>query len=150
MEGNVPGFYTRAKEMADQTWTERSDWSSMELSMDNFDVWVFHNACFVSSQPLYEAADWAREIYEPQDDSQANPYGEGWYEARQKALRSANEICEDCGLTMELHRERHNVSLHVHHKTPVRTFDDYSRAHKQSNLEVLCIECHQERHANDT
>lgn len=156
MDGHFPDFHSRAKEISDQCWSANADWEPVELQLDNRDVWVFHHACVVQPEPMWDGADWAREVYDPVVEENVptagrttpSPYGKGWVKARRDALKRANHKCESCGLTSDQHYSNWGVDLHVHHMKPVRTFDNYPEAHTQSNLKVLCCKCHASRHAS--
>lgn len=65
-------------------------------------------------------------------------YGPGWNNARRKVRRRAGNCCEDCGVT----REEAGEQLHVHHKTPFRSFATPEEAHQLDNLILLCRRCH--------
>jgi hypothetical protein len=146
----VPGFYKRAKELADQCWAAESEWQAMHIVCDNYDLFVLHRACFIPREPLHNLADWAREVFDPPTrDDNIDFYSEGWVPARRQALEEADEICEQCGMSQKQHRRTWEVGLHVHHKQPVRLHDDPSDAHTPNNLEVLCIDCHADVHAGD-
>jgi len=69
-------------------------------------------------------------------------YGENWLSQRRKAIQRDNEQCQECGLTREQHYENHGSDLEVHHKTPIRTFEDTAEANELSNLITLCKPCH--------
>ena len=146
-DDRVPSFYERAKELADQTWAAKSEWKAGDIVLDDYDVFVFHQACLRPADPLDEAAEWAREVFDPPQQNMEF-YGVGWKSARQAALERANHICESCGTTQQQHRDNYEVGLHVHHQKPVRTFEHAPEAHTLSNLEVLCVDCHSERHSN--
>ena len=80
-------------------------------------------------------------------DTYHTRHGSGFEDAREVVLERADRRCERCGITDDEHRERGdlfppNGGLHVHHKTPTTDFDDMSKAHDPSNLEVLCANCH--------
>lgn len=144
----VPGFYDRAKELADQTWANQSEWEPMQIVLDDYDVFVFHQACLRPADRLHEAAEWAREVFDPpHPDAGINFYGAGWSEARQAALEQANHVCERCELSQQEHRNEWSVGLHVHHQTPVRQFESPMDAHHQDNLKVLCVDCHSRAHS---
>lgn len=55
------------------------------------------------------------------------------YREARKAVLARDRVCQDCGT---------DENLHVHHIRPVRTFDDYEKAHDLSNLVALCQSCH--------
>jgi len=60
-----------------------------------------------------------------------------WKRQRTRAKERDGYYCQDCGALRP---------LHVHHKTPCRTFDDPNNAHDLDNLVTLCEGCHQKRH----
>lgn len=74
-----------------------------------------------------------------------NYYGESWHSQRRKAIDRDDEQCVDCGMTRDKHYDEYDKDLAVHHKTPIRTFEDTKRANKLSNLVTVCTNCHQKR-----
>jgi len=60
-------------------------------------------------------------------------YGHTWPRMREKALKRDEYGCRVCGTEED---------LHVHHKLPVRTFDDPNDAHYLVNLVTCCVTCH--------
>lgn len=76
-------------------------------------------------------------------------YGPNWLSQRRAALKRDDHECQDCGLTREQHHEKYGKDLEVHHKTPIRTFEDTSDANQLSNLITVCMNCHVERENRD-
>lgn len=72
-------------------------------------------------------------------------YGPSWRTQRKEAIERDNFQCQDCGLGQNKHQEKHDKDLEVHHKRPLRTFDDTSEANKLENLVTLCVKCHSKR-----
>jgi len=65
-------------------------------------------------------------------------YGGEWWSVRRKARKRDQHRCQRCGKTRtEIGREPD-----VHHKTPVREFDDPADAHTLDNVVCLCRSCH--------
>jgi 5-methylcytosine-specific restriction endonuclease McrA len=60
-------------------------------------------------------------------------YGHTWSRMREKALERDEYECQVCGAEEQ---------LHVHHKLPVRTFEDPNDAHYMVNLVTCCVSCH--------
>lgn len=60
-------------------------------------------------------------------------YGHTWPRMREKALERDGYECQVCGAEEQ---------LHVHHKLPVRTFEDPDEAHYMVNLVTCCVSCH--------
>ena len=75
-------------------------------------------------------------------------YGETWLPQRRKAIDRDDEQCQDCGMTRDQHYDEHGTDLEVHHKTPIRTFEDTADANTLSNLITLCTTCHMKRENN--
>jgi ribosomal protein S27AE len=78
-------------------------------------------------------------------DTYHTRHGSDFKEARKAALERSGYRCERCGMTNTEHKERDDLfggGLHVHHKVDTTEYDDMSKAHDLSNLEVLCAECH--------
>lgn len=70
-------------------------------------------------------------------------YGDGWDDAKRRQVRIRDQArCQDCGMTEAEHVVIHNTSLHVHHITPARDFDDAKPRNALSNLITLCVRCH--------
>jgi len=60
-------------------------------------------------------------------------YGSNWPTQRKNALERDRRECVVCGET---------DSLHVHHITPLREFNDTEKANQLENLITLCPSCH--------
>lgn len=70
-------------------------------------------------------------------------YGPNWHEARRTVLERDNKKCQHCGLSRDEHYDRVGRDLEVHHRTPLREFDDnYEEANDPENLVTLCSGCH--------
>jgi len=65
-------------------------------------------------------------------------YGQGWPRARKQTLERDNHTCQRCGDS----KDDLGQNPDVHHKRPVRTFDDPRDAHTLDNLICLCRACH--------
>ena len=63
-------------------------------------------------------------------------YGTNWEKQKVLAKRRDNFTCQVCG------KNSSNVNLHVHHKTPIRLFQEVEFANHLENLVTLCPECH--------
>jgi DEAD/DEAH box helicase domain-containing protein len=63
-----------------------------------------------------------------------NDYGPNWPVQRQRTLERDRYTCQTCGAI--------NSPLHVHHKTPFRSFESYLQANRLDNLITLCSSCH--------
>lgn len=69
-------------------------------------------------------------------------YGSTWHRQRKLCIERDGKECLDCGMEMDEHKERYGESLHVHHVTPFREFEDSKKANKLDNLRTLCRMCH--------
>lgn len=76
-------------------------------------------------------------------------YGPNWLSQRRATVERDNYECQDCGLTREEHYEQYGSDLEVHHKTPIRTFEDTSDANQLANLITVCMNCHMKREHRD-
>jgi len=76
-------------------------------------------------------------------------YGANWHETRRDALARDDYQCQECGLTNSEHEETHGSSLDIHHKRPLRTFDEPEDANTLDNLISLCRGCHNKREGTD-
>lgn len=62
-----------------------------------------------------------------------------WHDARQETLTRQHYLCQDC-----LREGKITVAKTVHHIIPLR--DDWDNRLDQDNLEVICLEHHNEEH----
>jgi len=67
-----------------------------------------------------------------------NYYGPNWGEQREKARQRDDYTCQRCGIQ----KPENGSEITVHHKTPIREFDDYEQANRLENLISLCRSCH--------
>lgn len=75
-------------------------------------------------------------------------YGESWPQQREKALNRDFKQCRLCRKTQKEHIEETGRELEVHHKTPIRKFDDKQYGNRLQNLITLCSSCHMKVEAN--
>jgi len=68
--------------------------------------------------------------------SSPNQYGKNWPRIRLEVITRDENRCQICGLSFNSH------SLHVHHKTPFRSYSDPEIANESHNLITLCPTCH--------
>lgn len=73
--------------------------------------------------------------------SSPNNYGPDWKHIRQIVLARDEYICAMC------HHAFPDSVLHVHHKTPLRSYSSLDEANNLSNLISLCPRCHQRAEA---
>lgn len=66
-----------------------------------------------------------------------------WGVRRAVIKRNGGLACEECGRSYKKSTELFGNGNELHHITPVREFDDESKAHVPSNAVLLCPECHQ-------
>lgn len=69
-------------------------------------------------------------------------YGKNWETQRKFALKRDYHRCRVCNISMEKCKEKYDTSLHVHHRTPIRLFDDTEEANRLRNLLTVCPKCH--------
>lgn len=83
-------------------------------------------------------------VNEPTSADGNTPYGPDWEAHRRRTLRRDEYQCRIC----ERDATELSVSLHVHHISPLRTFEtddgtvDFESAHEPTNLVTLCPSCH--------
>jgi len=68
-------------------------------------------------------------------------YGQRWWRIRRQALERDDYECQYCGTSAE----ELGRNPDVHHRQPVRSFDQPEDAHTMDNVIALCRSCH--RHA---
>jgi len=83
-----------------------------------------------------------------EENTQNTYYGPNWLSKRKRVIQRDNYECQDCGISRNDHYANYNKDLEVHHKTPIRTFEDTADANKLSNLITLCTTCHMKREHN--
>lgn len=66
------------------------------------------------------------------DDSRS--YGPNWSQQREAALERDFHRCRVCNVA--------DSNLAVHHRTPIRMFDDKKKANRLRNLLTVCPRCH--------
>jgi 5-methylcytosine-specific restriction endonuclease McrA len=87
-------------------------------------AWASPDYC---SGECYEQAELDRE------------YGLEWDSIRESIVER-DEVCQDC------EDDGSDKLMDVHHKTPLREFEDLDEAHADENLVLLCRSCHRTRH----
>lgn len=71
-------------------------------------------------------------------------YGEGWNRETKETVRErAERVCDGCGMDEETHLQEYGCRLHIHHKTPSRSFENAEQGNTLKNLVALCAACHQ-------
>ncbi|MCJ7733864.1 MAG: DEAD/DEAH box helicase [Anaerolineales bacterium] len=73
--------------------------------------------------------------------SSVNNYGANWDSIRNAALARDHHTCKGCG------KNKPGQFLHVHHKSPLRSFSSIEEANVPANLISLCPRCHQRAEA---
>ena len=68
--------------------------------------------------------------------SSPNNYGSNWLKQREEILIRDGNTCQICGKSGD------HISLHVHHKQPLRGFSSLEKANHPDNLISLCPRCH--------
>ena len=68
--------------------------------------------------------------------SSPNDYGPDWSSLRKNILQRDKITCQICGKSGDV------VTLHVHHKKPLRSFPSFEEANQIDNLITLCLRCH--------
>lgn len=66
-----------------------------------------------------------------------NDYGPEWQKVREQVLERDDRLCQVCG------KGPGPCVLHVHHKTPLRSFSSIAEANRLDNLLTVCPRCHQ-------
>ena len=96
---------------------------------------------FKKPNPYLASATLARETL-PNSTYWTGTEGErqGMADLRQVVLSRDNWTCQHCGRTLTTSGAR------VHHKTPVRQFQNKKAAHYEANLIAVCIPCHNKVH----
>lgn len=70
-------------------------------------------------------------------NSSPNDYGPNWKLIRQEVISRDEHTCAVCSHVFS------DSILHVHHKSPLRSFSSLAEANQLSNLITLCPRCHQ-------
>jgi 5-methylcytosine-specific restriction endonuclease McrA len=69
-------------------------------------------------------------------------YGNNWDERREEVLERDGYECQACGRSQSESESELGCDLHVHHRQPIREFDDPEVGNRLSNLVTLCQSCH--------
>ncbi len=65
-----------------------------------------------------------------------------WHKRRREVLERDNYECQVCGLTNQESKDKTDFELDIHHKEPLKNFEDKKEGSKISNLITLCRKCH--------
>jgi DEAD/DEAH box helicase domain-containing protein len=82
-----------------------------------------------------EAVNYLREQLMWKNDP--NDYGRNWDKIRQAVRQRDQFRCQVCGIP------ENEKAHHVHHKAPLRSFNNLQEANCMENLITLCSNCHQ-------
>jgi len=115
---------------------KRIDWKSQQLlEIEELDlpeqelltkgIWICLSPSLINS--LRENNLW---------QSDPNQYGKNWARIRLEVIARDTNQCQICGLSYN------DQEIHVHHKTPFRSFSDPDIANQMHNLITLCPTCH--------
>ncbi|MCE1255167.1 MAG: DUF1998 domain-containing protein, partial [Anaerolineae bacterium] len=74
-------------------------------------------------------------------NSSKNDYGPRWDKITQAIRRRDSYRCQSCGSI------ENGPAFHVHHKTPLRCFNNIEEANRFENLITLCPACHKKAEA---
>ena len=72
------------------------------------------------------------------EKSEKTRYGHNWDKAKRKALKNADGKCQRC--------KKPKNNLHVHHRIPIRYFQNPEDANHPENLMPVCKSCHTREH----
>ena len=75
-------------------------------------------------------------------DGTVDWYGSKWQDIRKLAIKRDDYKCVECNMTVEEHVDEWGKDIEVHHKKPVREFENIEKAHRLDNLKTLCVSCH--------
>ena len=73
------------------------------------------------------------------------PYGQRWWRIRRQALERDDYECQHCGADAD----ELGQNPDVHHRQPVRSFDQPDAAHTMDNVITLCRSCHRRVEAGE-
>lgn len=76
-------------------------------------------------------------------------YGENWPKERRRALNRDEYSCQVCEMARNEHYAQFETDLHVHHKLPIRTFNEPEDANYPENLVTVCQTHHNEIESKD-
>lgn len=65
-------------------------------------------------------------------------YGKDWNRMNKETRKRDNHTCQGCGVT----QNQLDYTLEIHHKKPVRLFENPNDANSSDNLITLCRPCH--------
>lgn len=130
------------KNQTDEAIELACDWCGDEFEQKAYDV--KGESVFCSSKCF---SDWMSDERRGDGNPQwrggkVGYYGESWNEQRRIAVDNADYACELCGMSRNEHYDEYGIDLDVHHRIPVRSFDEPDDANFQSNLVVACRNCH--------
>lgn len=68
-------------------------------------------------------------------------YGNNWNKIS-STIRDRDGECVECGISNKDCTDKYGCQLHVHHITPLKSFENLSKANEPENLISLCPSCH--------
>lgn len=127
--------------------TKECEWcgDEFEVKLSKKDTARF---CSLECLGKYNGNTWVGENHPRWNGGKVRYYGPNWHKQRRRRLEKDNYECRECGMSDEECRERFGQGLEIHHKTPIKQFEnngeiDYEAANRLDNLVSLCRVCHQ-------
>lgn len=100
------------------------------------------NFCSESCRDSWVSETFTQENHPRWVDNDDKRYGPNWSNVRETCIERDFGRCRSCRMDRDKHKKKFGTDIHVHHKTPLRTFDGPEKANKLSNLITLCVVCH--------
>lgn len=130
--------------LVDWTWV-MCDWCSIEFELPPSIAKRAHSERNFCSPACH--SEWRSEFYSGEDNPNwsggySGYYGSNWRRQRQETLLRDDFVCQNCEMTRDEHKELTGQDLHVHHRKPIRTFDEPEQGNTLENLTTLCSRCH--------
>jgi hypothetical protein len=105
--------------------------------------------CNKECESKFKKREWRGEDHPTYSGGRLRQLGPNWHEQRRKTIQQDNNKCQECGMTMKEHKQKHDQELHVHHKVPRKqilsddpTQQEFKLANSLTNLVTLCVSCH--------
>lgn len=107
------------------------------------DYEIRNHFCNKDCESEWKSQNWVKDGHPNWVDREViTMYGQGWLEAREKAILNDGEVCTECGMSREEQYEKYGRDFDVHHLKPVHEFENIEDAHFLENLVTVCKGCH--------
>jgi 5-methylcytosine-specific restriction endonuclease McrA len=127
----------------DCNWCSSDVWKSPSQFGESSDGYSINNHfCDKSCEQSWKREHWRGEDHPSWSGGSPTHRGASWPEMRRKAIDRDGYKCKVCDMSREEHYNKYGQDLDVHHKIPVKEFEQVDDANYLINLVTTCRSCH--------